>query len=229
MNASYQRWRQVYGMPVLTRGLTGAPLDILADFYRGLRGLLVDIKRRPEQVKEACEALLPLQIKFAKVSYGEPKTDFPPIIIPIHIATFLRPVDFAEFFWPTFDKLVKALVEMGLTCLLMLEGNWDPYLDYLAQLPKGKLIGLMQSVDMERAKAVLGKTMCLAGNVPCSLLGYGTQDEVITYTKKLMDVCAPEGGFILAADSTMLSPNDAKPENLLAVTKFVREYGIYKK
>ena len=34
-------------------------------------------------------------------------------------------------------------------------------------------------------------------------------------------------GFILSADKALLSPHDAKPENLAAVTKFVKEYGVY--
>ncbi len=43
----------------------------------------------------------------------------------------------------------------------------------------------------------------------------------------MIDACAPGGGFILSADKAFLSPNDAKPENLAAVTEFALEYGVY--
>jgi len=222
-------WKEVYGAPLAVLGFSKAPMDMISDSMRGFKGMMLDIKRRPEQVKAACEAMLPLAIRLPKASYGGPPADFPPLFIPLHIGEFLRPVDFEEFYWPTFRKLIEELAVAGFSCLLYCEGNWDPYLDFLAQLPKGKVIALMESTNMKKAKAVLGNTMCLAGNIPNSLLGYGTEEECIAYAKELIDTCAPGGGFIFSNDKVLLTPNDAKPENLLAVTKFVREYGVYKK
>ena len=229
MGAAFQKWAQVYGAPLLMSGISDPALDIIEDHYRGFKGILLDIKRRPEQVKAACEALFPLTVRFAQVSYGGPPADFPLVFLPLHIGMFLRPVDFEEFYWPTFRKLVETLIEMGYGCLLFLEGDWEPYFDFLVQLPKGKIVGLYEHPDIAKAKAALGNTMCLAGGMPCSLLGYGTKEECIAHAKKVIDDCAPGGSFIFASDKALLSPNDAKPENLEAVTKFVKEYGVYKK
>jgi len=229
LGAAYQRWVQVYGVPILIGGLAPAPFDILADHFRGIRETLIDIKRRPEQVKAACEAILPLAVRFATTSYGGPSRGFSPVFIPSDTAMFLRPVDFEQFFWPTLRGLVEALAEMGLNSYLFVEGNWDPYVEYLAELPKGKVLVHLENTDIERAKVAVGKTVCLAGNVPCSLLGYGTEDEVIAYAKNLIDKVAPGGGFILSSDKILITPTDAKPKNLLALTKFVKEYGVYKK
>jgi hypothetical protein len=49
----------------------------------------------------------------------------------------------------------------------------------------------------------------------------------VDQAKKMIDACAPGGGFILSGDKALLSPNDARPENLKAVTDFVLEYGVY--
>ncbi|MFQ6110529.1 MAG: uroporphyrinogen decarboxylase family protein, partial [Nitrospinota bacterium] len=229
LGAAFKRWEQVYGAPLAVCGFSKAPIDMIEDQMRGFRGMTLDIKRRPEEVKAACEAMLPLAIRLAKASFGGPPADYPPLFIPLHIATFLRPVDFEEFYWPTFRKLIEVLAEAGFTCLLYAEGNWEPYLHFLAQLPKGRVIAVMEYVDMKRAKAVLGDTMCLGGSIPVALLGYGSEDEVIAYAKDLIDAGAPGGGFILSAGKVLLSPNDARPENLMAVTKFVKEYGVYSK
>ncbi|OAT80756.1 uroporphyrinogen decarboxylase family protein [Desulfotomaculum copahuensis] len=225
----FEKWKQVYGMPVLAAGTTIAPLDVIEDYYRGFKGIILDIKRRPDDVKAACEALLPLMIRMAKISFGGPPAGFPPIFIPLHIATFLRPVDFKEFYWPTFRRLVETLAETGYTCIIFFEGDWEPFLEFLTELPRGKVIGLMESTDMKKAKAVLGNTMCLAGNLPTTLLNYGTEEEVIAYARELIDTVAPGGGFIFTTDKSLLSPNDAKAENIRAVNRFVREYGVYKK
>jgi hypothetical protein len=229
LGTQFGEWKEVYGAPLAVLGFTKAPMDMIEDQMRGFKGMIMDIKRRPEQVKAACEAMLPLAVKLAKAGYGGPPADYPPLFIPLHIAEFLRPVDFEEFYWPTFSKLIKELAEAGFSCLIYCEGNWDPYLDFLAQLPKGKVIALLESTNMKKAKAVLGNTMCIAGNIHNSLLGYGTEEECVAYAKELIDTCAPGGGFIFSCDKVMLTPNDAKPENLQAVTKFVREYGVYKK
>lgn len=229
LGAAFQRWAQVYGAPLAVLGFTKAPIDMIEDQMRGFRGMCVDIKRRPEQVKAACEAMLPLAIRLAKTSFGGPPADFPPLFIPLHLGEFLRPVDFEEFYWPTFRKLIEAVTEAGFTCFLYAEGNWDPYLDFLAQLPKGKVIAVFEYVTMKKAKAVLGDTVCIGGSIPNALLGYGTEDECVAYAKDLIDTGAPGGGFILSAGKVLLVPNDAKPENLQAVTKFAKEYGVYKK
>ena len=77
------------------------------------------------------------------------------------------------------------------------------------------------------AKKAIGDTICLVGGLDVDLLGYGTPDECVAQAKAVIDACAPGGGFILGGGKALLSPNDARPENLHAVTKFVKEYGVY--
>jgi len=46
-----------------TGGQSDAPYDLLGDFFRGTKGLMLDMFRRPETVLKACDMLLPLEIE----------------------------------------------------------------------------------------------------------------------------------------------------------------------
>jgi len=49
--------------------------------------------------------------------------------------------------------------------------------------------------------------------------------EIEDYCKKLIDDCAPGGGFVLAAECE--TPWDSKPENIRAMITTAEEYGQY--
>ncbi len=226
MGSAAKGWLLDQGMPSLVSGICHPPFEMVC-YCRGLKNILLDTKRRPEVVKEACEALLPLSIKYTLTSHRVPPNGFSTVFMPLDSGTFFRPQEFEEFYWPGLKRMVEAIVEKGYYIFMMLENEWEPYFDYLAELPKGKIIAMIESRHIEKAKAALGKTMCIAGNIPCDLLGYASKDECIDYTKKLIDTCAPGGGFIICSDREMIAANDAKVENLLAVTEFAKEYGVY--
>jgi hypothetical protein len=46
-----------------TGGMADAPYDLLGDFFRGTKGMMLDMYRRPETVLKACEKILPLEIE----------------------------------------------------------------------------------------------------------------------------------------------------------------------
>ena len=57
------------------------------------------------------------------------------------------------------------------------------------------------------------------------LLAYGTPDEVRACCKKVIDGVARDGGYIM--DASAIMQNDARVENIRAMTEFTREYGVY--
>jgi uroporphyrinogen decarboxylase len=79
---------------------------------------------------------------------------------------------------------------------------------------------------MVRAKEVLGKTCCLQGNVPSSMIVMGGTAEVKEYCRNLIQTVGKGGGFILSAGCIADNP---KLENLRAMMEAVREYGYYRK
>lgn len=214
-----------YGLPTIFKGSTEMAMDLLMDYFRGFRGISGDIRRHPQQVLDACEALHPLVLR--RAAHGIPSGPFPGIFIPLHIATYLRPADFGRFYFPTFKRMVEDLVALDLTPILFMEGNWEPYYDFINELPKRKVVGLIETADFARAKRVVGDTLCIWGGMPVSVLNYSSRAEVVAYTRRLLDDLAPGGGYIFGVDKSLLAPNDANPENLAAALDTVVEHGRY--
>jgi len=69
------------------------------------------------------------------------------------------------------------------------------------------------------------ETSHIAGNVPTSLLYIGTPPAVKEYCRRLIEDCAPGGGFILTGGASVDKGN---PDNLRAMWEAAQEYGVYK-
>ena len=54
---------------------------------------------------------------------------------------------------------------------------------------------------------------------------FGTPKQIREVCKKVIDGVARDGGYIM--DSSAIIQNDAKVENVRAMTDFTREYGVY--
>ena len=92
------------------------------------------------------------------------------------------------------------------------------------RVEKGVVGWLFDKTDMAKAKKILGKTCCISGNVPSSLMVTGGPKEVKEYCRKLIEVCAPGGGFVLAGGAWVSQGN---PDNLHAMMEAAKEYGRY--
>jgi len=99
-------------------------------------------------------------------------------------------------------------------------------LEIIKDIPRGKAIYWFERTDVFKAKAILGDRVCIRGNVPSTLLCTGTPDEVKHYCKKLIDVVGKDGGLIVDGDVGIA--DEAKPENVKAMTDFTKEYGVYR-
>ena len=95
----------------------------------------------------------------------------------------------------------------------------------MADLPKGKILGFFDSTDIYKAKEIIGKTMCMSGFMPLSLLQTGTPEKVKDYAKKLIDVVGKDGGFIMGPKSAM---DEANPELVKVWFDFTKDYGVYR-
>ena len=95
----------------------------------------------------------------------------------------------------------------------------------IGDLPKGKIVYHLSNTNAQRARAVLGDTVCLMGNVPNIMLFSGTPDDVRGYCRNLIDKVGEKGGFIMDA-AVML--DEARPENLKTMMDFTKQYGVYR-
>jgi hypothetical protein len=224
MSAVYQEMAAL-GFPVASGATVHAPFDSVSDYFRGMRGAMLDMYRQPDKLLEACEKLLPMFIE--RGVSGARRTGNPRVFIPLHRGSdgFMSLKQFETFYWPTLKRLILTLTDEGLTPCPFFEGDYTSRLEHLLELPKGKILGLFDRTDMATAKEVLGGHMCIRGNVPSSLLQTGTPQEVKEYCRKLIDVAGKDGGFVMSSGCTI---DEAKPENVRAMFDSTKEYGVYR-
>jgi uroporphyrinogen-III decarboxylase len=220
----YSEKLKEFGYPLQTGAFTQAPFDTLSDYFRGMKGSVLDMYRRPDKVLKACEKLLPFMIDMA-VS-GAKASGVPRVFIPIHkgLDGFMSTEQFNKFYWPTLRELMVALINEGLTPCPLWEGNCTSRLEVIKDIPAGKAVYAFEATDIFKAKEILGDTICIRGNVPLSILATGTPDDVRAYCKRLIDVAGRDGGYIMDSAAGL---DDAKPENVRAMFDFTRQYGVY--
>jgi hypothetical protein len=212
------------GLPTVWGGMCGAPFDMIGDMLRGTQGIMMDMFQRPDKLHEAMARLVPIVVDEA---IGQADASGCPIIfMPLHKGTggFMSNKQFETFYWPTFKDVMIGLINAGLVPLPFAEGNYQPRLPIIQDMPEGSVIWFFEQMDMAEAKRVLGGKACIAGNVPASTLCTGTPAEVKEHCKRLIETCAPGGGYILTAAAYMDKGN---PDNLRAMMAAAEEYGVY--
>ncbi len=125
------------GVPPSANGFTAAPFDFIADQLRGFKEISMDVRRMPEKLAEACEAVYP--IMFKKGLPSKP-TGYSSIFLPLHMPTYIREKDFAKLWWPSFKRMIDEYASLGIQCKLYCEDDWTRYLDYLYELPTNTIL-----------------------------------------------------------------------------------------
>ncbi len=221
MDYSFEMMR--LGYPLIWNAVSFVAFDHVSDYYRGMRGSMIDMFKAPEKLLDLVEMLIPYSIGNAVMMAQ--KTGSKTVFVPMHrgAAGFMSDKQFEKFYWPSFKALMLGLIDAGLTPIPVFEGDYNPRLDYLAELPKGKIVGHFDVIDREKAKEKIGDVMCFWGNVPGSLMCTGTPRMVKDNVKELIDIFGKDGGLII--DGALGIPDEARPENVRALTEAVLEYG----
>ncbi len=212
-----------YNIPGQYNSRALAPLDIVADHPRGFTGMSKDLKRCPDKVIAAAEAVLPLLVQAAKPAQT---SHLGSAWMPGHMPTFMRTAEFEKFYYPTFSKLIHATAENGQAFKIFCEDDWTRYFDHLQDLPQGTRL-IFEYGDPKLAKEKLGKKHILSGFYPITLLKTGTKEQCVDKAKELIDILAPGGNYYFNFDKTILTLNSINLENLYAVIDYVHENGKY--
>jgi hypothetical protein len=202
-----------------------APFDLMSDTLRGMRGIMLDVMQRPEQLLAAEEKVLRFQLKFAiGVCHS---SGIKRVFIPLHRGSdgFLSIPQFERFYWPQLKRMMLTLIEHDIVPSVFYEGVWDQRLRYLKELPRAKSAGWFQASDIFKVKDVLGDTMCIMGGMPNSMLHGGTVADVRALTKEICERVGKGGGFIMSTGVGELS--GSKPTLVKAWVDATREYGRY--
>jgi uroporphyrinogen-III decarboxylase len=216
---------QEAGVPIIRGSMASAPFDLIGDTLRGTKGIMLDMYRQPEKLQEAMERIIPIVIDSAV--RGTNASGCPVVFMPLHKgpAGFMSGKQFETFYWPTLRKVMMGLIEEGLVPFPFAEGDYNPRLEIIKDVPRGKVIWYFEAMDMAKAKKVLGNRACIAGNLPVSILCTGTSREVKEGCRRLIETCAPGGGYILTGAANI---NEGNPDNWRAMMEAAKEYRVYK-
>jgi uroporphyrinogen-III decarboxylase len=214
------------GFPPLGGGMGLAPFDTVADMLRGTQGSVTDMYRQPEKLLEALEVIADDSIASAVGMAGMAIS--PIIFVPMHKGAdaFMSVKQFERFYWPTFRKFLLGCINEGCVPMMVIDGSYnEDRLKIISELPRSSVVWTMEQTDMAKAKKILGNSACIAGNVLASQLYTLTPKEIKEYCRKLIEICAPGGGYILSLGSSV---DKCDPANLHAIIEAAHEYGVYK-
>jgi uroporphyrinogen-III decarboxylase len=191
--------------------------------YEGLSFATID---NPRLVDEFHEIAADFLIKAAKqmikagvdaVYIGED--------LGFNAAPFLSPQQFRKFTFPHLKKLIRTIRENNIPVILHSDGNLNLILDDLVEMGINALnpIEANAKMDLKKIKDRYGKNICLLGGINNDILCNGTPEDVSKEVKRVIDIAAPEGGFIPASDSGDFR-NEMPLENVLAAVETIKKY-----
>jgi len=204
-----------------------SPLSTIFDRIRGMRDTFLDLKRRPELVRQACASLLGhARSEFGKLDTSDFASPYPLGYTVYHIECFLSPPLFDEFFFEPFKDFCLPFMEAGKKFFLKGEGAFLNTIDRYRQLPKGSVVIMLDQDDPFEMHKAIGDWQTVATGITSDLLKLGTKDQCVDYVKKCFDTFAPGGGFIFLPNKPLLSDGDARIENLIAVYETANELSV---
>ena len=200
--------------------------ELLFNNIRGMRKLSMDLRRRPGQVEAAVQALDEFwSIPRLERVYQQPKgtnpnycVDTNPVLLG-HI--ILSPKQFEKFYWPHLERVAKCAEERDKLIYFFVEGSSKRFWDFFRELPENHCVYHRELDDIFEAKEALPNCV-MAGGMPVSLLGRGTPEQCVEYTKELIDRLGGEDHRYVFAPEKMISfPQDCKSENLKAICDYL--------
>jgi uroporphyrinogen-III decarboxylase len=212
------------GYPVFGHVVVHCPFDEFSDSIRGFMNTLMDLTSDPVKLNEAvcrwADISVPAGVQKALQARAHN------VFIPLHmgIDEFMSAANYTQYYWPHLRRMVEEYIKVGITPILVCEGHYNTRLEQLLDVPKGKVLYLFEQVDIAAAKKALEGTACVGGNFPTAELITGTRESVSDMTKKLMDDCAPGGGYMM---TNSLLIDNARQDLLEAWHEAAVLYGKY--
>jgi uroporphyrinogen-III decarboxylase len=203
-----------HDVPVLSGGDVSLPFELLCG-ARSLPQFFGDLLAIPDKVQEVMDVIMPHLV--GPVCHKANASGLPAVWVGgwRSASNMISRKMWERFVWPYFERGVREVTDSGLIALLHLDSDWTRDLGHFISLPRGKCILATDGMtDLFKAKEILRDHMCLMGDVPASLLAFGTPEDVREYSSRLIRELGPTG-FILQSGCDI--PTNAKPENVRAM------------
>ncbi len=206
-----------YGPGLIAGSLIEAPFDFIADQLRGFKAIMMDIRRIPDKVAKACEAILPMMLKRAMPFSTKPGNIS---FIPLHLAPYINMKQFETLFWPTLEKLVVEMHKCGVGAYLFAEHDWTRYSDFLERLPDTSIY-IFEYGDYAKLKKTAGKDHVIGGFFNPTITLTKSKEECIDEAKRIIETCAPGGRFCFSFDKGVMDIKSIDVSKLQAVLDWV--------
>ncbi len=214
------------GFPAFSHpgGVGGAPFDTVSSFFRGMKGSMLDMYRRPEKLLQLCDMILNQRIQHAAAADPNKRGNPKRVGLPLWRGdkSFMSDQQFKKFYWPGLKKALLAAIELGYIPMPFFEDHFGRRLEHLLELPRGKVIALVDHSDVMLAKEILGGHTCIIGTAPASIR-YVSLPEAVDFYKNQIQACKKGGGYML----NLTFPGQASQSDIQGVLNSIKEYGRY--
>ncbi len=214
------------GYPVFRKGGAAVPFDMYSDHLRGTLLSLADLYERPEEIERYINETIGPQLENIRRMGRMPGMKGKHVFMALHkgIDGFMSGEHYRDYYWKHLQMIIEEIIKAGMVPYIFCEGRYNTRLGFLTEVTPGKVLYHFEEVDMAVAKSKLKDVACISGSFNTNLLQFGTVDQVKDEAKRLLDICAPGGGFIFMTGSGL---SHVKKENVVAMFDTVREYGKY--
>ena len=214
------------GYPLFDGGMAAVPFDTYSDGFRGTILSLQDLYENTEEVERYIEEAIGPMLELIRMQGKRPGARGKHVFMALHkgIDGFMSDEHYRKYYWRHLQMIIEEIIKADMVPYIFCEGRYNSRLDCLTEVTPGKVFYHFEEVNMEVAKSKLKDIACIAGSFSTNLLQFGTPDRVRDEAKKLLDICAPGGGFIFMTSSGL---SHVKRENVEAMFETVREYGVY--
>ena len=204
--------------------MTLFPLFDQLSLIRSFGSFIIDLYEEPDMIKEILAKNTPGIIESNIRNAAQNPNKQMHVYAMRSDANVISPDIFDEFSFPYLKQMILGFHEAGYKTIIHADGNWLPLLDRFLELPKAcchfEFDGVTNIFD---AAAILDGHHSFRGDVPATMLAYGTPDEVSKYCERLItEIGLKTPGFMLGSGCEV--PLNCKAENYAALMQSLPRY-----
>jgi MtaA/CmuA family methyltransferase len=214
--AAVELFKKEVGGVIPIMGWVEGALAEAADL-RGMLNLMLDLKERPEWVKELLELLVEVEVEFAR---AQVRAGADIIGLGDAVASQISPAMYREFALPYEQRIFQAAKELGALARLHICGDTTHLVEDMKQTG-ADIVDLDWMVDFAAAAASYGDYPVLCGNFdPVAVMLRGTERQVYDATH----ACLKAGGRRCISMAGCEIPIQTPVENLHAQSRALRDF-----
>ena len=197
----------------------------VAAMVLGTEQLMMGMIKKPDKIKQLMSVIVENNTRYIKrlleIGVGIGFAD------PVSSTSLIGVEQYKEFSLPYFKQNVDYIKKNGGGCGLHICGTSRKLWELLCETGIGTF-GLDNVEDLTEAKEILGKHMCIQGNVPpVEVMKNGTPEDVLRSAKECIEKGRDSAnGFVLTSGCQL--PVGTPEENMHALMNAARIYGRYR-